>query len=89
MLDAFVNGFRGWFKNRRPVLAALRAQAARIEKLEPEIHNLGATQPPLPPDLYRNGVFREFGDPPRRAIEVALGDQVEIVHHLPVLATES
>ena len=42
-LDAFFNGFSGWFKNRRPVLRRLRAQAARIELLEPEIHNLGAT----------------------------------------------
>jgi preprotein translocase subunit SecA len=42
-LDAFVNSYRGWFKNRRPVLSRLKAQAARIEKLEPEIHNLGAT----------------------------------------------
>ncbi len=42
-LDGFVNGFVGWFKNRRPVLKQLKAQAARIEKLEPEIHKLGAT----------------------------------------------
>src|SRR6476646_4812632 len=42
-LDAFVNTFVGWFKNRRPVLKQLKAQAARIEKLEPEIHNLGST----------------------------------------------
>src|SRR5581483_1667731 len=39
-----VNGFVGWAKNRRRVLARLQAQAARIEKLEPEIHNLGATR---------------------------------------------
>src|SRR5438477_12824288 len=42
-LDAFVNTFRGFFRNRRPVLRRLRAQAARIEKLEPEIHALGST----------------------------------------------
>ena len=41
-LDTFVNGFVGYFKNRRPVLSRLRAQADRIEKLEPEIHALGA-----------------------------------------------
>jgi preprotein translocase subunit SecA len=41
-LDAAANGVRGWFKNRRPVLAKLRAQAARIEKLEPEMRDLGA-----------------------------------------------
>jgi preprotein translocase subunit SecA len=42
-LDSFVNGFTGWVKNHRPVLRQLKAQAARIEKLEPEIHNLGST----------------------------------------------
>jgi preprotein translocase subunit SecA len=43
-LDLYVNGFVGWFKNRQPVLSELKAQAARIELLEPEIHALGATQ---------------------------------------------
>lgn len=43
-VDQFVNGFVGWAKNRRRVLARLKAQAQRIEKLEPEIHNLGATR---------------------------------------------
>src|SRR5690348_2179243 len=43
-LDAMANGVAGWFKNRRPVLARLRAQVDRVEKLEPEIHNLGATK---------------------------------------------
>jgi preprotein translocase subunit SecA len=42
-LDAFANGAYGWVKNRRPVLSKLRAQADRIEKLEPEIQKLGAT----------------------------------------------
>jgi preprotein translocase subunit SecA len=42
-LDAFVNSFRGWFKNRRPVLSRLRAQTERIGRLEVDIHNLGAT----------------------------------------------
>src|SRR3954469_14006018 len=37
-LDAIANGYVGWFKNRRPVLARLRAQAARIERLGPESH---------------------------------------------------
>src|SRR2546423_15685887 len=41
-LDSFVSGFVGWFKNRRPVLSRLKAQAARITALEPEIHNLGS-----------------------------------------------
>src|SRR5918993_357384 len=43
-LDATANGLIGWFKNRRPVLSRLKAQALRIEALEPEIHNLGATR---------------------------------------------
>jgi preprotein translocase subunit SecA len=41
-LDAFANGAYGWVKNRRPVLAALRQQADRIETLEPQIQQLGA-----------------------------------------------
>src|SRR5207248_4180824 len=32
------------FKNRRPGLPRLRTQVDRVEKLEPEIHNLGATK---------------------------------------------
>src|SRR5947208_8232401 len=43
-LDATANGVIGWFKNRRPVLAKLKAQAARIEKLEPEIHALSSSR---------------------------------------------
>src|SRR3954469_25250324 len=43
-IDATANGIVGWFKNHRPILARLKAQAARIELLEPEIHNLGATR---------------------------------------------
>src|SRR5687768_13986964 len=43
-LDLMVNGFVGWFKNRKPVLAKLKAAAERIEALEPEIHALGATR---------------------------------------------
>jgi preprotein translocase subunit SecA len=39
-----VNGFVGWFKNRAPVLSRLKAQADRVEKLEKEIHDLGATR---------------------------------------------
>src|SRR5688500_5597576 len=41
-LDSFVNGIVGWFKNRQPVLKQLRVAAERVERLEPEIHNLGA-----------------------------------------------
>src|SRR5580698_6338603 len=40
--DQFFNGFVGWAKNKRAVLPRLKAQAARIESLEPEIHILGA-----------------------------------------------
>jgi preprotein translocase subunit SecA len=43
-LDATVNGFVGYFKNRRPVMSRLKKQAARIEQLEPEIHELGSTR---------------------------------------------
>src|SRR5688500_2459476 len=42
--DVLVNSFVGWFKNRQPYLKKLQAQAARIEKLEPEIHNLSAAR---------------------------------------------
>ena len=48
-LDAFVNSFVGWFKNRRPVLSRLKVQTKRITALEPEIHNLGATHVRLHP----------------------------------------
>jgi preprotein translocase subunit SecA len=41
-LDLFFSGAMGWIKNKRPVLGRLMAQAARIETLEPEIHNMGA-----------------------------------------------
>ena len=42
-LDATVNAVVGYAKNRRPVLARLRAQAARVERLEPKVKDLGAT----------------------------------------------
>ena len=42
-LDATVNAAVGYAKNRRPVLSRLRAQAARIELLEPKVKDLGAT----------------------------------------------
>ena len=42
-LDAMANGVYGWVKNRRSVLAALKAQAERIERLEPEVQKLGST----------------------------------------------
>src|SRR5688572_14180853 len=42
--DLLVNALVGWVKNRQPYLKKLRAQAARIEKLEPEIHNLSAAK---------------------------------------------
>src|SRR3954452_6487154 len=43
-LDAMANGIIGTVKNHRPVLPRLKAQAARIEALEPEIQNLGSTR---------------------------------------------
>ncbi len=42
-LDQWVNGVVGWFKNRRPVLKELTAQAQQIEQLEPSIHTLGSS----------------------------------------------
>ena len=41
-IDAFVNIATGYVKNRRPVLSRLKAQAARIEALEPQVKNLGS-----------------------------------------------
>jgi preprotein translocase subunit SecA len=43
-LDSAANGLVGWFKNRIPRLASLKAQADRIEKLEPEIHDLSSSR---------------------------------------------
>src|SRR5829696_3402282 len=43
-LDAGANAVVGLFQNRRPMLARYKVQAARIEKLEPEIHNLSSTR---------------------------------------------
>src|SRR5947208_1200660 len=43
-LDSMVNGMVGVVKNRRPVLGKLRAQAERIERLEPEVMKLGSTR---------------------------------------------
>ncbi len=43
-LDIAVNGVVGFFKNRRPMLSSYKAAAARIEKMEEEIHALGATR---------------------------------------------
>src|SRR5215218_5992895 len=43
-LDSIVNGMVGWVKNRRPVLSELRAQAERVEALEPEIHDLSSSR---------------------------------------------
>ncbi|HLL89774.1 MAG TPA: hypothetical protein VK324_10745, partial [Tepidisphaeraceae bacterium] len=43
-LDSLVNGWVGFVKNRRPVLARLKEQAERVEALEPEIQALGATR---------------------------------------------
>src|SRR5262249_51632895 len=42
-LDTVANGVVGLFKNRRPLLSKLKARAAAIEAMEPEIHNLGST----------------------------------------------
>src|SRR5918912_4629300 len=42
-LDAMANGVAGWFKNHAPALARFRAQAQRVEALEKQVHELGAT----------------------------------------------
>ena len=42
-VDAFVNAGVGYVKNRRPILAKLKAQVERIEKLEPTVKDLGST----------------------------------------------
>ena len=43
-MDSFVNGVVGFFRNRVPKLPRLKAIAARVEKLEPEIHALSAAR---------------------------------------------
>src|SRR5256885_17250650 len=42
--DLLVSSWVGWVKNRRRVLARLRRQAERIERLEPEIHALSTAK---------------------------------------------
>jgi preprotein translocase subunit SecA len=72
-LDAAVNGFVGWMKNRRPVLASLKAQAERVEQLEPEIQKLSGSKFTEAVDdlraLGRRG--RLVGDAMDRALAVA------------------
>ena len=43
-LDAMANAVVGSVKNRQPVLSRIKSQVARVEKLEPEIKNLGSTR---------------------------------------------
>src|SRR5688572_10811241 len=43
-LDAAANRVVGWFKNRRRTLAKLRRQAARIELLEKDVHDLSTAR---------------------------------------------
>src|SRR5688572_7807184 len=42
--DQLVSAAVGWVQNRRRVLARLKRQAERIEKLEPEIHALSTAK---------------------------------------------
>jgi preprotein translocase subunit SecA len=42
-LDQFFNGVVGYVENRRPHLSKLRERAERVDAMEPEIKNLGAT----------------------------------------------
>jgi preprotein translocase subunit SecA len=43
-LDSVANGAVGWVKNRRRMLAHYKKQVERIEAMEKEIHDLGATR---------------------------------------------
>jgi preprotein translocase subunit SecA len=43
-LDASANAVAGWFKNHKPFLAKLKAQAQRVELLEKDVHELGSTK---------------------------------------------
>ncbi|MDB5322753.1 MAG: secA [Phycisphaerales bacterium] len=43
-LDSVANGAVGWVKNRRRMLARYKQQVERIEAMEKEIHELGATR---------------------------------------------
>src|SRR5947199_10704685 len=43
-LDSVANGAVGWFKNRRRMLARYKRQVERIEAMEKEIHERGATR---------------------------------------------
>jgi preprotein translocase subunit SecA len=43
-LDSYVNGFVGYFKNRRPMLAKLREQAKRVAAIEPELKTLSSAR---------------------------------------------
>ena len=43
-LDSVANGWVGWAKNKRRMLARYRRQVERIEDLEKEIKDLGATR---------------------------------------------
>ena len=43
-LDSLANGIVGYFKNRRRMLARYKKQVRRIEAMEQEIHELGATR---------------------------------------------
>ena len=63
-MDSMVNGVVGYVKNRLPKLSGLKAQAARVEKLEPEIHALSAAP-------FREEVDRP-ATVPRRPAQTAL-----------------
>jgi len=43
-LDSLANGIVGYFKNKRRMLAHYKKQVARIEAMEKEVHELGATR---------------------------------------------
>src|SRR5258706_15206293 len=43
-LDSLANSVVGYFKNRRRMLAHYKGQVRRIEAMEKEVHELGATR---------------------------------------------
>jgi preprotein translocase subunit SecA len=72
-LDQFCYRFVGWFRNRRPVLRRLMAQARRIDAIEPQIHALSATHFRQEVDAVRDlaRVGRLSGDRFERAVALA------------------
>src|SRR6476659_7125384 len=86
-LDAVVNSFRGWVKNHTPVLARIKAQAERIELLEPEIHNLSSARFQEEVTAAREAALRKklIGERFERAVAVAREGVLRAVEKRPFL----